>query len=38
MIEEMQKVIPGMNVRVETFITRSLNKLEQDTRYSDAGQ
>ena len=29
----MLRVVPGMNVRVETVITRSLNKADRDPRY-----
>jgi hypothetical protein len=28
------QVVPGMNVKVETVVTRSLNKTELDSRYS----
>ena len=34
MVEGMHTVIPGMLVRVESVITRSLNKTELDPRYS----
>jgi len=35
MIEGMLAVVPGMNVRVETVVSRSLNKGELDPRYTD---
>jgi hypothetical protein len=35
MIEGMLAVVPGMNVRVETVVSRSLNKAELDTRYCE---
>lgn len=31
----MLTVVPGMNVRVETVITRSLNKADLDPRYDE---
>ena len=33
MIEGMLTIVPGMNVRVETAVSRSLNKSELDPRY-----
>ena len=36
MIEGMLAVVPGMNVKVETVVSRSLNKAELDTRYREA--
>ena len=33
MIAGMLVVVPGMNVRVESVISRSLNKLDLDRRY-----
>ena len=33
MVEGMLTVVPGMNVRVETVVSRSLNKAELDSRY-----
>jgi len=33
MIEGMHQVIPGMNVRIESVVGRSLNKSERDPRY-----
>ena len=35
MIEGMLAVVPGMNVRVETVISRSLDKNELDDRYCE---
>jgi len=34
MIEGMLMVVPGMNVRVESVISQSLNKLDVDRRYN----
>jgi len=36
MIEGMLAVVPGMNVRVETVVSLSLNKAELDPRYCEA--
>lgn len=36
MVEGMLTVVPGMNVRVETVVSLSLNKAEADPRYSEA--
>jgi chloramphenicol 3-O-phosphotransferase len=33
MIEGMHQVVPGMRVKVETVITRSLHKADLDPRY-----
>ena len=35
MIEGMLAVVPGMNVRVETVVSLSLNKAEVDPRYCE---
>jgi hypothetical protein len=35
MIEGMLAVVPGMNVRVETVVSLSLNKAEADPRYCE---
>ena len=37
MIEGMRTIVPGMNVRVESVITRSLNKADIDERFVEAG-
>ena len=36
MIEGMLTVVPGMNVKVEAVVSRSLNKSELDDRYFEA--
>ena len=36
MIEGMLAVVPGINVRVETVVSLSLNKDELDPRYCEA--
>lgn len=35
MIEGMLAVVPGMNVKVETVVSLSLNKAEKDPRYCE---
>jgi hypothetical protein len=35
MMEGMLTVLPGMNVRVETVVSQSLNKAEVDPRYCE---
>jgi DNA polymerase I-like protein with 3'-5' exonuclease and polymerase domains len=35
MVAGMCEIVPGMNVKVETVITRSLNKKDRDSRYLD---
>ena len=36
MIEGMRTIVPGMNVRVESVVTRSLSKANVDERFVEA--